>query len=203
MQNDLNNAVREELEGLQEGPVHVRRVRLFHQPGCGGTTTAMQTLWEFRKKYRCVVVKNVTRQTANQILTLYQHYDVSPLPVLLLLDNVDEEKVASLIDELDAKSTRIQRRYKCTPDVTCVFLECVRRTQTHGSLMLKQELKQEEKEWFERSNDRLNLNSGKSKRVDPKVLISFHIMRTNFDPDYIKETVKNVIVGIDRIDGCL
>ncbi|KAK2171139.1 hypothetical protein NP493_1099g00015 [Ridgeia piscesae] len=107
MQNDLNNAVREELEGLQEGPVHVRRVRLFHQPGCGGKTTAMQTLWEFRKKYRCVVVKNVTRQTANQILTLYQHDDVSPLPVLLLLDNVDEEKVASLIDELDAKSTRI------------------------------------------------------------------------------------------------
>ena len=157
----------------------------------------MQTLWDFRKKYRCAVVRNISRHTADQILRLYRHDDFSPRPVLLLLDNVDEEKAANLTDELDAKSTRIPRTYECTPEVTCVFLECVRRTQSTGKLMLKQELKQEEKRWFERTNERLKLNSCKDNRIDRKLLISFHIMRTNFDPGYIKETVKNVIADID------
>ena len=197
MQKELDRAVHDELEGMNEGPVHVRKVRLFHQPGCGGTTTAMQTLWDFRKKYRCAVVRNISRHTADQILRLYRHDDLSPRPVLLLLDNVDEEKAANLTDELDAKSTRISRTYECTPGVTCVFLECVRRTQSTGKLMLKQELKQEEKRWFESTNERLKRNSCKDNRVDRKLLISFHIMRTNFDPGYIKETVKNVIDEID------
>ena len=33
MQKELDQAVHDELEGVTEGPVHVRKVRLFHQPG--------------------------------------------------------------------------------------------------------------------------------------------------------------------------
>ena len=199
-QEELRRAVNFELEELSTDRNHVHTIKMVHQPGSGGTTTAMQTLWEFRKKYRCAVVRKITNDTAKQILDLHSHDDSNPRPVLLLLDNADEEYVPGLKMELEIQSKRMTLGAHEKPKVTCVFLECVRSTKINGKyISLKQELSEKEREWFEKTHSRLEKTYSENNGVHQKLLIAFNIMRKNFDPDYIKAKVKEVI---DDIDSC-
>lgn len=45
-------------------------IKIYHQPGVGGSTTAMQCLWERKEHYKCCIVKEFTEQTIDNILNL-------------------------------------------------------------------------------------------------------------------------------------
>ena len=196
----LHNAVTFELEGPSTDRNHVHTVKMFHEPGSGGTTTAMQTLWDFRKKYRCALVRKISKDTVSQILQLHSHDDSNPLPLLLLLDNADEEHATDLKIDVEVKSKRMTLDHPGKPKLTCVFLECARSTKGKVEcITLKQELGAEEIEWFEKKNRLLEETHSETNGIHPKQLISFNIMRKNFDPEYIKTKVKEVIGDIDRV----
>ena len=75
------------------------RVTLFHAPGSGGTTLAQRILWELRNETPCVQVKLRTGSSdvANRIQFLY---DKTRLPILILVDGEDEQRVDLLVQDL-------------------------------------------------------------------------------------------------------
>ena len=116
VEKELNHKVEEELRELKkpfsELSVHVRVVRVPYEPGSGATTLCRRILWNKRDRYRCAVVKAITKETDFQVEQLHSvRYDDKSieyaLPVLLLVDNLLEPAMNNLIDRLikrDAKS---------------------------------------------------------------------------------------------------
>ncbi|XP_016117033.1 sterile alpha motif domain-containing protein 9-like [Sinocyclocheilus grahami] len=90
-------------------------VSLQYQPGSGGSTLAMQVLWDFRKDLRCARVIDSdldTKELSKQVLDLFllsneQHAKQDRQTVLLLLDTkrkTDNLRCARVIDsDLDTK----------------------------------------------------------------------------------------------------
>ncbi|XP_062605885.1 sterile alpha motif domain-containing protein 9-like isoform X2 [Saccostrea cucullata] len=175
---------------------------LFHQPGAGGTTTAHQILWQFRKSYRCSLIRKITDQTCSQIERLRYFEDPNnPLPPILLIDNGDEEKVQDLHARLEYKA-----RISCKSDtkaIYCLLFLCIRRanlptfTDSH-TVQLKHELSTKELEWLRRKYQSLDEMFRNNNGVDPKLLISFNILKENFDANYIQRTVKEFVDSIDK-----
>lgn len=182
--------------------------RLFHQPGAGGTTTARHTLWYFRNKYRCAVVRKITDQTCGQIerLRCFEESD-NPKPLIILIDNGDEEKV----DDLQARLENIARTSgkNDSGSIYCLLFLCVRRANLpvsteSGTVQLKHELSKKELEWLNEKNQFLDDRFLKNEGVNPKLLISFNILKENFDTKYIKRTVKEFVDGIEsKKEKCL
>ncbi|XP_061196717.1 sterile alpha motif domain-containing protein 9-like [Saccostrea echinata] len=174
---------------------------LFHQPGAGGTTTAHQILWQFRKSYRCSLIRKITDQTCSQIERLKYFEDPNnPMPPILLIDNGDEEKVQDLHARLEYKA-----RISCKNDtraIYCLLFLCIRRanlptfTDSH-TVQLKHELSTKELEWLRRKYQSLDEMFRNNNGVDPKLLISFNILKENFDRNYIQRTVKEFVDSID------
>eukprot|EP00105_Crassostrea_gigas_P041321 XP_019925469.1 PREDICTED: sterile alpha motif domain-containing protein 9-like [Crassostrea gigas] len=183
--------------------------RLFHQPGAGGTTTARHTLWHLRDKYRCAVVRKITDQTCGQIerLRCFEESN-NPKPLIILIDNGDEEK----IDDLQARLENIARTSgkNDSGSIYCLLFLCVRRANLpvsteSGQVQLKHELSKKELEWLKRKYQSLDDKYLKREsRVNPKLLISFNILKENFDTKYIERTVKEFIDGIEsKKEKCL
>ena len=97
---------------------HIRTVVVHHYPGTGGTTFCRRILWAFRKKYRCALIKAITEDTTSQIRSLYEFAESfssqgALLPVLLLVDSVDEHAFrvfCSTLDKSRVKSVILQCR---------------------------------------------------------------------------------------------
>ncbi|XP_048023031.1 sterile alpha motif domain-containing protein 9-like [Megalobrama amblycephala] len=87
-------------------------INLFHQPGSGGTTLAMQVLWDLRKELRCArVIDSVSdsKAIAQQVIHLFNGV-ASQIQntVLLLVDretdtNEDMQFISDLQDNLTTK----------------------------------------------------------------------------------------------------
>lgn len=170
---------------------------LLHQPGAGGTTTARHTLWQFRKRHRCCVIKKITDQTFSQIERLRCFEDLdNPKPPIILIDNGDEEKVQDLHARLEHKAKTDSRT------TFCVLFLCVRRANLPVSVgpntvQLKHELSPKELDWLKRKYQKLNEEFEKNEGVNPQLLISFNILKENFDSKYIQRTVKQFVDSID------
>jgi len=204
----------------------VDRVRILHQPGAGGTTLAKHVLWDMRKEYRVAAVHNCVdhrsstqrSRLARQILKLYQHEEMSedakPRPVLLLLDNPDEETEYCLIGELVEMAKRI-KTYGEQNQLVCVFLVCLRTTQSkqtvrvHESkkgrksdpsqVCLLHSLSEREREWFQRKDKALQEDFDRyPDGVNPKLLISFNILKENFDKHFIQRMVREFVENISK-----
>ena len=193
------------------GDSYLGRLTLYHQPGAGGTTMAKHVLWDCRKAFRCAIVRNKTEQTASQINTLRSYKDVRPMPVLLLLDNVEEEPATNLLAELELQAKQTVRSMEHTerPKHFCLVLVCLRRSKmpiksTDGyRTLLKHELLPNELTWFQRKFNDLEQRFGEkdiqnSNQINPKLLISFNIMKQNFDQSYIRRMTKDMVNEIDR-----
>uniref|UniRef100_A0A8W8JSG5 Sterile alpha motif domain-containing protein 9-like n=1 Tax=Magallana gigas TaxID=29159 RepID=A0A8W8JSG5_MAGGI len=182
--------------------------RLFHQPGAGGTTTARHTLWHFRAKYRCAVVRKITDQTCGQIerLRCFEESD-NPKPLIILIDNGDEEKV----DNLQAHLEKIARTSgkNDSGSIYCLLFLCVRQANLpvsteSGEVQLKHELSKKELEWLKRKYQSLDDRFLKNEGVNPKLLISFNMLKENFDTKYIERTIKEFVDGIEsKKEKCL
>ncbi|PVD23709.1 hypothetical protein C0Q70_16982 [Pomacea canaliculata] len=174
-----------------------RNVEIYHHPGAGGTTVAMNVLWDLKSAYKCCRVKRITKETARQIFQLYELGEsqrVYRSPVLVMLDNEDEEKVGSLKKFIDEECDR-----RGLNTVVCVFLSCLRRmnlSEEHErtNVVLTQKLSQREVQFFLDKYETLKQKFTDSKGgTNPDSLLGLNIMKENFNEDYIERTVKMLL----------
>ncbi|KAL5016352.1 hypothetical protein ScPMuIL_005941 [Solemya velum] len=194
--NRIKTLVQETLDGdIDSEDANIGQVTIFHHPGAGGTTTAKNILWDLREMYRCCKINRITKNTCQQIRIFRSFKDEdNPKPPLILIDNEDLEKLSSLYKSLREES--LESRHP----VFCVLLMCSRRAVLPFDLprkriMLKHELTPQELYWFKEKDKQMQTNYQR-KGIDPKVLISFNIMKNNFSHDSIERTVSEFVNSI-------
>ncbi|XP_042540450.1 sterile alpha motif domain-containing protein 9 [Dipodomys spectabilis] len=181
-------------------PTCAKIIHLYHHPGCGGTTLAMHILWELRKKFRCAVLKNKTvdfseigEQVTNLITygaTNHQEY----LPVLLLVDDFEEQDNVYLLQT--SIHTAVANKYIRYEKPLVIILNCTRSqnpkksAKITDSIALTQQLSSKEQRAFE-----LKLKEIKEQHKNFEDFYSFMIMKSNFDKEYIKKVVRNILKG--------
>ncbi|KAL3856813.1 hypothetical protein ACJMK2_011530 [Sinanodonta woodiana] len=195
----LMKLVNETLDGNIDEEDKVGIIHLYHQPGAGGSTTARQILWDLKSEYRCCVLKNITDETCEQISAFRRYEAEDPRPSVILIDNLEEEKVNRLYSQLEEKA-RVESRNSENPfKVFCLLLLCRRKTSLpmkdskvkhRNSVMLHHELAENEIAWFHEKNRDLEEKHKLQNGVDPKLLLSFNIMKENFNPEYIQNSVR-------------
>uniref|UniRef100_UPI003AABFF2F sterile alpha motif domain-containing protein 9-like n=1 Tax=Centroberyx gerrardi TaxID=166262 RepID=UPI003AABFF2F len=171
--------------------IHKRRrgprtwtVKLLHQPGSGGTTLAMQVLWDLRKTFRSAVLTGPTSDltaVANEVIHLFTagrrgHQNT----VLLLLQ--DEQIVDSLQDSIMAE---IATQEIVTHMPVVILLNCVRKVEIQecDHVVLKKELSDTEKQKFKEKKKELS----RRYRDKHKHFHGFNIMQTNFSQAYVQK----------------
>ena len=96
----------------REHGLRLRVVELQHEPGTGGTTISRHMLWKFRQKCRCALVTSLDKQSVLQIGQLYEYGEVGTdgplLPVLLLVDQVDDQQFEVFCEALDKAPSRVK-----------------------------------------------------------------------------------------------
>ena len=197
----------------------VDRVRVYHQPGAGGTTSAKHVLWALRNFYRVGIVENCSNRLSSeqiqklvsQIMDFHKYGEddmTKARPVLLLLDNPEEETESLLLRETGERAKSMFRPGTRNP-IVCVFLECIRLTQIctpdpqtaktfDRCVLLKHELSPAEIAWFNDKGKALqdNFDTHPSKYVDPESLISFNVLKSNFNPEFMRNTVEALVKAI-------
>ncbi|KAK3802002.1 hypothetical protein RRG08_064596 [Elysia crispata] len=196
----LMQRVEEALKGThKEEENTVTVVPILHQPMAGGTTSARQILWEFRNKYKCCLVLTISDTTLDQLDEFRSYRDSTPLPILILIDNEDEEKYIQLRGRLEEKGRKLWRGsgWDDQCHVYCTIILCHRRSSLPKEIkrdqtVLRQELTKRELEWFQHKWEELTKVYTKDKKsnINPKFLISFNILKENFDKDYITKVVR-------------
>ncbi|XP_061184865.1 sterile alpha motif domain-containing protein 9-like [Saccostrea echinata] len=182
---------------------------IAHEPGAGATTLGHQLLWNFRRKYRCCVIQKISEMTTSHILSLWQYKECDenesqPGPVILLLDDIVQTELS--ITEFTRQLNIEFRKKTLSEGMDCLLIMCQREEkisygeyQSQNIFYLKQELSKSEKTWFTDKFDELE-RTGKELELEeykPQHLISFMIMRSEFNPEYIKTTIQHLICDID------
>ncbi|NXB26123.1 SAM9L protein, partial [Rhagologus leucostigma] len=186
-------------DSANDSPVKI--INLYHHPGCGGTTLSMHILWNFRKQFRCAVLKYKPNDIGTQVITLLTcgaNDNTGYLPVLLLVDDFEEqENVSVLQKEIQTALTEKGIRY-VKPLV--VILNCMRSQNPDesstinflNSVSLKQTLSEKEQRAFDQKLEYIEKVHSNSANF-----YSFMIMKKNFDPQYIEKVVKNTLHDLD------
>lgn len=187
----------------QETDEHVGVVVISHQPGSGATTLAKNILWELKTEYRCATLRTFTNDTANQLRQLLKYGEPTshPKPVLLLVDNF--EKVHELKESLESEARKLAGEIRNRPTVAFVLLVVSRCSSSEEAVFSREKslpqfflihcLSTVELQLFSRKFDDMESDQKKRKRLDPRFLLSFNILRNNFSEDYIKTTVTELI----------
>ncbi|VDI65140.1 Hypothetical predicted protein [Mytilus galloprovincialis] len=205
LKRDVHGSLKVKLEEALKGnradeDNKIGLVNIYHQPGAGATTTAKHILWDLKSSYRCCIVKQITDQTVEQITVLRNYEETDdPKPPLVLIENADEEKVGELYALLQHRA-RIMARRSSDMKVFCVLLLCTRRTTIHSvddtSVALKHELSPKELSWFRNRNKDLEKQFEAKEGTDPRFLVSFNILKENFNKDYIRRTASDLVEGV-------
>ncbi|KAM6314861.1 LOW QUALITY PROTEIN: sterile alpha motif domain-containing protein 9-like [Aegotheles albertisi] len=111
-------------KNANQSPVKI--INLYHHPGCDGTTLAMHILWNLWKQFRCAVLKNKAGDFGTQLTTLLtygENNDTGYLPVILLVDDFEEQEIVCFLQ----KEIQVANR-KCILYVTplMIILNCMR-----------------------------------------------------------------------------
>ncbi|XP_054582508.1 sterile alpha motif domain-containing protein 9-like [Eptesicus fuscus] len=181
-------------------PIFVKIINLYHHPGCGGTTLAMNVLWDLKKNFRCAVLKNKAtdfKETGEQVTKLITYKATSHqdyIPVLLLVDDFEEqENVYILQNTIHSILVEKGLRYEKT---LVIILNCMRSqnpdesAKLADSIALKYQLSDKERRAFE-----AKLEEIEKQHNDCENFYSFMIMKENFDEAYIENVVKNILKG--------
>ncbi|XP_038586831.1 sterile alpha motif domain-containing protein 9-like [Micropterus salmoides] len=158
-------------------------VKLFHQPGCGGTTLAMQVLWDLRKTFRCAALTGSTSNisdVAEEVVHLFTAGSRGHQNTVLLLLN-DE----LILDDLQNIITmKIAEQEIVTHMPVVIFLSCIRKDAVLQSdhVFLQEVLSESEKKRFNEKKEEL---------------------QTNFSQAYIQEALPGLVECEDSIHGDL
>ena len=186
----------------------VQTITIYHHMGAGASTMARQALWDFRNDpkfpYRCAVITNIDYNTPTEIFQLRRigyddETDGQIPPVLALVEVTDDFMFSELRSQVIDQALKFTK----TPYPVCVFLYC-KHTQNPkqcsekekaSSVFLEQHLSQGEVEWFK---DKYTVMKQQMENRDPEQdfekyanenLISFMIMRENYNPVYASSVV--------------
>jgi len=218
-QREIHNELRRIVEAaLRTSSDHdfVDRVRIYHQPGAGGTTSAMHILWTLRKFYRVGIMRvcndRLSSERIDQLVSQIMEFrnykedaQTKARPVLLLLDNPDEETESLLLSETNERAKSMVKPGD-QHGVFCVFLQCLHLAHTSTSdspndlnyICLKHELSAGEIAWFSDKGQTLQdeFNAQMANSVNPESLISFNILKSNFNKDFISKTVGALVEAV-------
>ncbi|MBN3307558.1 SAM9L protein, partial [Amia calva] len=182
--------------------IPVSCIHIYHHPGSGGSTVARQILWNNRRDLRCAVVKPSypVARVCEHAVKLREYEEKDPqkcLPVLLLIEDKDEEYLDDLRHELEVAVTT----KKINQNTLCfVLLSCTRshdpeqmcRAYPLHNVAVTHKLKSEEKRQF----------AGKRKKLEeqyqPEFILTFVLMSEEFEKQYIKDFVEHLLQGIDH-----
>ncbi|XP_071949915.1 sterile alpha motif domain-containing protein 9-like [Antedon mediterranea] len=178
---------------------------LFHQPGAGGSTVVKHILWEFRQRYRCILLNKITDQTEAQILDMWNYGERDYngkrvcLPLVIVSDNI-------FYDDLTAMVVSLEYSTKHIPGRTCIILNCKRymskgdiKEDKYGNkekaFFLEHSLSDKEKKWFQAKHDQLErrMKSDDDKDFKPDRLLAFMVMKEDFQSEYVEHTVGRVL----------
>ncbi|CAC5362422.1 unnamed protein product [Mytilus coruscus] len=175
---------------------------------CAGVSTlARHLLWEFHDRYRCAIIKRLTSNTVSNIFSLWQYKETSKRnPVLLLVDDLSDpdyfpQQLPKKIQNHFNKNKLQQQGTVCCVIICQRGIEEVQRKQTCSSPFieysetLRHKLTDEEIQWFETKFKQIE-NRKHSYRPDN--LISFLILRKDFDSTYIRNTISELLTTIDE-----
>ncbi|XP_073094930.1 sterile alpha motif domain-containing protein 9-like isoform X1 [Manis javanica] len=175
-------------------------INIYHHPGCGGTTLAMNILWDLKKNFRCAVLKNKATDFAEigeQVTNLITYKATSPqdyIPVLLLVDDFDEqENVYVLQNSIHSIFADRGLRYEKT---LVIILNCMRSqnpdesAKLADSIALTYQLSPKEQRAFG-----AKLEEIEKQHKNCENFYSFMIMKSNFDAMYIENVVRNILKG--------
>ncbi|VDI23106.1 Hypothetical predicted protein [Mytilus galloprovincialis] len=182
-------------------------ITIAYQPGAGVSTLARHLLWEFHDRYRCAIIKRLTTNTVSNIFSLWQYKETTKRnPLLLLVDDLSDPDYYP--QQLPKK---IQNRFDYSKlphqgPVCCVIIcqrgiEEVKRKPKFSSPLieysetLRHKLTDEEINWFEFKFKQIEKRKH-AYRSDN--LISFLILRKDFDGSYIKKTISELLTTIDE-----
>ncbi|XP_033101498.1 sterile alpha motif domain-containing protein 9-like, partial [Anneissia japonica] len=182
-------------------------IHLYHQPGAGASTVIKHILWEFRKKYRCIILNKITDQTESQILEMWSYGEESDdrrlcLPIVIVSDNLCYDDLSDMIISLEYKTKNI-------PDRTCIILNCRRNLSRkegkneqseshHYNFSLEHSLSDKEKAWFQNKHDQLEVKLKKDKDFMPDRLLTFMVMKEEFQSEYVKKTVSRILSNLQE-----
>ncbi|XP_015765572.1 PREDICTED: sterile alpha motif domain-containing protein 9-like isoform X2 [Acropora digitifera] len=199
-----------------DGRVHT--ITIYHHIGAGASTMARQALWDFRRNsyfpYRCAVVTKIDDNTCKELLQLRKiGYEETKEgsescfpPVLALIEDTED----FLFRELRSQVLDLANKLSRTKWPVCVFLYCKptqepRNCYSHEketSVFLEQNLSDKEVKWFKEKYAELSNRSGDPEydfqRYANENLISFMIMKENFNPEYVSNIVDKNLCQITR-----
>lgn len=166
-------------------------IKLLHEARSGGTTLAMQVLWDLRKEFLCAVLKGScedTNEIARQIRELLGHEQTKNktkkktskkknTTILLLVDNGQGKNL----------SERLNKEFTEKPDIPlAIILHLEHRTTTfEPGVTLLAELLPEEKEMCKKKLEDIR----KVHEVDSERFHGVNILLQNFNQNYVKRIV--------------
>nr|XP_060619854.1 sterile alpha motif domain-containing protein 9-like [Anolis sagrei ordinatus] len=181
----------------------VAKLKVFHEPGSGGSTIARQVLWKQRTDLRCAVIKTTFPvATVCQHAVDFRHYDEkdpqSCLPVLLLLEDYDEEYLEDLIYTL-MNSIGSNKKHSSRPSF---ILLCCKRSNAPDkfckaspldTVSVTHKLTDQEKNQFRTKLEKFE----NQKDFKLEYILTFVLMSNEFDPTYVREFVVHLLKDID------
>eukprot|EP00064_Thunnus_orientalis_P014119 superscaffoldBa00002413_g14160 len=151
--------------------------------GCGGTTLAMQVLWDLRRSFRCAVLTGSTSDIMNvatEVVHLFTAGSRGNQNTVLLLLN-DEHILENLQDSIMEKM--VQQRIVTNIPVV-IFFTCVRKEVLQSDhVILQKALSDTEKQKFDEKKKELS----RKYRDKCGQFHGFNIMQTNFSQAYVKQ----------------
>ena len=197
----------------------IQTITIFHHIGAGASTMTRQALWDFRCNsnfpYRCAVVTKIDNSTCKELLLLRQigygqECEVSFPPVLALVEDTDD----FLFRELRLQVVEHCQTLARTEWPVCIFLYCkptqkpreCHLKEKETSVFLEQRLSQEEVDWFKDKYTEMKrqfCNKDPQRDFDTYAndnLISFMIMKENFNPKYASSIVERNLSEVTDVE---
>lgn len=175
----------------------IDHINLLHEPGSGGSTLAMQVLWDLRKELRCAKVLDSStdpKATAQQVLRLFlAGGSENQNTVLLLLDNKCTSEDASFLESLEENLFDKIKANKITTTIPVVIiLNCIRQTHMGESVRninLYSTLSTREKMNFDsKQSDIIQTHGDRHTELH-----AFNIMQSNDSRSYIENVCKTLL----------
>lgn len=175
-------------------------VNLLHLPGCGGTTLALHILWICRKEFRCAVLTDNTADFAEiaaqvvQLVTYENEDESSPLPVLLMIDDLDDkEKVFELKELIGEDCAKKCNRSRSAQVIILNCMTSESEVEAEDSVFIGNVLSDAEKRFF----DRKLMEIEKTHPHAQETFYGFMFMKKNFSAAYAQGVARKTLRSFD------